>query len=347
MSKLDLEEIVKYDVPEGAHVLTVYLQTHSAESEEVFRHQVKEIERRFEAESELAELNVCVQRVWEFLGKFEARAPMLVLVCTATGSMWARQIHVLLPNAVRWDDTPYWKPLVEVLDEFEPYGVLLADASNARLFAVATGRIHEDYCAERNKEEDMDTYLKRVIHVTEEHMRSEFPLRLVLAGDRSVCADILRQAPKHVSKAVIALVKIPVSATIQKVMEQTGKLEQLAERRFEMKQVDELIRLAGSHRNVVLGLKPTTEALNERWLWRLVYADEFASAGAHCLVCDGLFPPAVEICPKCAVAVRPIDDLLATMIARTINTDGSVEQVRGEAAARLNRAGGIGAFLRF
>src|SRR5215471_8150797 len=123
MSRLDTQELVDYEVPAGAHVLSVYLQTHSAESETVFHDQVKEIERRFESEDELSEFNQCVQRIWDFLAKFDAREPMLVLVCTATGSMWARQIDVLLPNAVRWEEYPYWKRLVEAVDEFEPYEV--------------------------------------------------------------------------------------------------------------------------------------------------------------------------------------------------------------------------------
>src|SRR5689334_2923774 len=157
MSRFDLEALETVDVPVGAQVLSVYLQTHSAESETVFCDRLKEIARSFEAESSLSELDQCVKRVRNFLARFEARAPMLVIFCTATGSMWVRQLQVVLPNLVMWGDTPYWKPLVEVMDEFEPYAVLLLENSTARLFNASMGEIHEHRQLARKPNESTQT----------------------------------------------------------------------------------------------------------------------------------------------------------------------------------------------
>ncbi len=47
----------------------------------------------------------------------------------------------------RWEDTPYIAPLLEILDEYERYGVVLADKEQARLFTVFIGEIAEHYDA--------------------------------------------------------------------------------------------------------------------------------------------------------------------------------------------------------
>jgi hypothetical protein len=347
VSKIDTEDITRFEVPAGAHVLSVYLQTHSAESETVLRDQLKEIERRFEAESDKCEFDQCVKRIWDFLYRFEARAPMLIVLCTATGSLWARQIDILLPNAVRWDERPYWKPLIEAIDEFEPYGVLLFDGTEARLFGIAVGKIHEHRVLRREPNEKMDAYLPRVIRATEELIRSECPSRLVVAGDRELWTQFLRAAPGYLQKSIIAVTDLPIDASAQQVLAATSRYEQLAERRFEIRLVDELVRLASARKKVTLGIRATLDALNDNRVWRLVYSEDFAARGGHCVLCDSDYCSELELCKKCNVAVRPADDLVASMVSRALNADASIEEVRGEAAARLDQMGGIGAFLRF
>jgi hypothetical protein len=347
MSKLDTQEFVSYEVPEGAHVLSVYLQTHSAESETVLRNQLKDIGRRFESEDEQAELDQCVRRIWDFLAKFEARAPMLVLFCTATGSMWVRQIDVVLPNAVRWEEYPFWEPLVEAIDEFEPYGVLLLNGNKARLFEVFLGKIHECRSVERGAAEDGSAYLKNVVQKVEELIRTECPRRMVLAGERNTWVEFLRICPAYLRKSIIAMKNMSIDASAQHVMETTLELDELAERRFEIRQVDDLVGLAAAHKKVTLGLRDTLDVLNDGRIWRLVYSEDFAARGGHCLICDSLFDSDIETCKRCNVAVRPEDDLLAAIVTRALNSDASIEEVRGEAAARLDEVGGIGAFLRY
>src|ERR1051326_4860557 len=102
---------------------------------------------------------------------------MLVLFCTATGSLWVRQIDTVLPNAIRWEEYPYWKPLVEAIDEFEPYGVLLLDNNRARLFEIFLGKVQEWRPLERKTAGDVFAFLKDVIKELEELIRTECPRR--------------------------------------------------------------------------------------------------------------------------------------------------------------------------
>ncbi len=52
-------------------------------------------------------------------------------------------------------------------------------------------------------------------------------------------------------------------------------------------------------------------------------------------------------CDFCGLPVKPADDLVETAIGMALAEGAVIEQVRGEAAAKLKAAGGIGAFLRY
>ena len=44
---------------------------------------------------------------------------------------------------------------------------------------------------------------------------------------------------------------------------------------------------------------------------------------------------------------RPDDDLMEAIIAKALAEGATIEQVHGEAAAKLKPVGGIGAFVRY
>ena len=101
------------------------------------------------------------------------------------------------------------------------------------------------------------------------------------------------------------------------------------------------------HHPFTLGLERTVHALCEERIWRMVYANGFTPAGGQCAQCGMLFAKADGACEYCGKAITPIDDLLERMVERALDQDSRLEEVAGNAAARLQQAGGIGAILRF
>ena len=80
----------------------------------------------------------------------------------------------------------------------------------------------------------------------------------------------------------------------------------------------------------------------------LVYAEGFASRGGECPRCRSLFAATADsTCGYCGEHLITLDDLIGRTVARAAEAGVGVEKVRGEAAARLNDAGGVGALLRF
>jgi hypothetical protein len=346
MSRTDTGDLMDYPIVEGQHVLSVYLQTHSIESLTLFDVQTASIQAHFEEQTEQRDFNECVDRVRRFLARFEARGQTVVIVCNSTGPLWVRQVDVLLPNDVRWDREPNWRPLIEALDEFEPYGVIAVERFKARLFTMSVGGIHEHLTIQRTSE-DLDGFLQKVIAATQELMQTECPNRLIVSGDRDIRTEFLRLAPWALQQSVVASTGIPEDASAQRILDATQELNRCAERRYETKQVEELLRLAARHKKVTLGLQATLDAVSAGRVWTLIYSENLRLAGTDCELCKRLFADDVVTCPDCNVATRQVSDLVSLAVTRVLYSDASIEQVRGAAAHRLNEAGGIGAFLRY
>jgi peptide subunit release factor 1 (eRF1) len=97
----------------------------------------------------------------------------------------------------------------------------------------------------------------------------------------------------------------------------------------------------------VFGLEATLLALQEGRLMTLLYAAGFAAPGHECPRCHALDADAGPNCGYCGERLVGVEDIVERAITRAGDTGARVEQVRGEAGARLAPQGGIGALLRF
>jgi hypothetical protein len=212
---------------------------------------------------------------------------------------------------------------------------------------VGFGNVHEHELIERTSKDDLDAFLAKVTRATRHLIKTECPERLIVAGDRDVRSEFARLAPDSIQKSIIGSIPIPIRASAQQILQLTTPIARFAEREFETKQVDELIRLAKHQKKVTVGLNSTLEVLNAGRVGRLLYCENLNVSGKRCELCDGLFVESADICPRCNVATRPVSDLIAAIVSRALHSDASIEQVRGGAAFRLKEVGSIGAFLRY
>jgi len=353
-SKLDIDDLQIGQKIEDAHVLSIYLQISAADSttplrsfDAAFKGTVESLEHGFEEDVELREFKSCLSRVRKFLAKCEPRAKTLILFCRTTGSLWVRQIDVALSNDLRWDDIAFVRPLAEALDEYERFAVLLTGAAKSRLFSAAMGVIHEHSAVRRKAGEEDAPYLRRAIEAGEALMRAENPARLILAGVPALSSKLLQLAGPALQSKVKGVLNLPVESTLQQILDAAGAVESNAARNADLKDVNELLDLAAEGKEVAVGIDAAVQALNDGRLWQLVYAEGFVKRGGRCPVCDGLSADELQLCKACNVAVRPVEDLVDVMVARALAAGGSIEEVHGPAARRLNKAGGVGAFLRY
>jgi peptide subunit release factor 1 (eRF1) len=300
----------------------------------------------------------------------EARAKGLVLFCDESEKFfWAREIKVAVRNNARWNDAPYVAPLLEIFDEYERYGVVLADREHARLFTVFMGEIeeHQDALAplpvertrttgtdqilsERKFQSNADTHahwhLKHVAEMLDKLLDQYRFDRLLLAGTVEAISDLKQRLSKRARSRVVEQVSLPIKSSPHEVLRLTLEVEARVERQVEKQIVEELIDGNGHH-PVTLGLDRTLRAVCEDRIWRFVYADGFNANGGRCSNCGMLHVKTAGSCDYCGQVIQRVDDLLELMIERVLQQDGKIEEVEDDGAVRLRQAGAIGAFLRF
>jgi peptide chain release factor subunit 1 len=376
ISKADIEALVERKALPESPVLSVYL--------DIDQRKASHLDRRFEAELEnmlrsiqtpldekqLQSFSADAARVRQYVSNLGVQARGVIAFSDASENFfWPREINAVVRNQARWGEMPYLAPLLEIMDEYERYGVVLVDKAHARLFTVFIGEIQEHYDAlapasvrhirtsgtdhilsqprfQSKADTHVHWHLKHVAETLDKLVDHYGFDRLLVAGPIEATAGLHPLLSKRVRTRVVGRLSLPIKASEREVLEETLRVERQVERQIEKQIVDELIA-ADAHHPVTHGLERTVRALCERRIWRLVHADGINPRGGQCSNCGMLFAKTEGPCDYCGAAIKPVDDLLERMVESVIEQDGKVEEVEGDAAVRLQQVGGIGAFLRF
>jgi peptide subunit release factor 1 (eRF1) len=379
ISKADMETLIGREGKSGHPVLSVYLDVDQSKETNLNRkfevslgNLLRELEQGIADQYEREEFAATAERSTRFVSGYRPGARSLVIFCDASEDfLWSRELDVPLLSEARWSETLYLRPLIETLDEYERYGVILTDRARARLFTVHLGKIKEqgesfapgevkifkapgrdhirsDMRFQRKADQYAYRHLKRVAELAVELAERHAFDRLMLAGPVEATGQLQQSLPRQWQSRIVALLDLPVESDQQTVLAATLRAAEEAERNGEMTSVEELIsNAARAEQRAVTGLDATLKALRLGRIWQFVYADDFAPPGGRCANCSTLFWEMPESCDYCGAAVRPVDDLVEQAAQRVFASGGKIEHVSGAAAERLRAAGGVGAFLKF
>jgi peptide chain release factor subunit 1 len=372
----DLDFLSKQPANPPSQMLSIYLNVEPSPIGRLNRNYDGELLRRLQSiqeqlsdEAERRNFRASARRVKQFLAEHKPTGQGLILFCNDRDRLfWWCDIKVPVPSDVRWNTGPHIRPLLELGDEFERYGVILTDREEARLFTVFMGEI------EKHLEVISSTKIKRFKTAGSDHMRSQTQFqrktalhalwhlkkvvmlakqqmslnsfdRLVLAGPSEATRALHRLLPKRLSARVVATIPLPVHSTPEEILEATLSVEREVERKAEVSLVEDLIVSASKGVKAVTGLAATLLASNNGEIWKLVYAQDSNVPGKRCNVCDRLYGVDRFSCGHCKTTLHPVEDVIEIMIERLTKLGRSIEQVRGEASQTLKQVEGIGAFL--
>ena len=379
ISKEEIGTLIRREGEPGRPVFSVYLDVDQSRETNLNRkfevslgNLLRELEQGLVDGFEREEFVANAERVKRFVSGYRPGARSLMIFCDALGDFfWHRELNVPIRSEARWSETLYLRPLLETLDEFERYGVILADRAQARFFTVYLGKIEEhgesfapgeikivkapgrdhirsDMRFQRKADQYAHRHLKRVAELAVELAGRHAFDRLMLAGLVEATSQLQQLLPKQWQPRIVASLNLPVEADRQTVLAATLRIAEEAERNGESRLVEGLISdAARAEQRAVTGLDATLRALRQGRIWRLVYADGFAPPGSRCANCAILFEGRPESCAYCRAAVCPVDDLVEQVAQRVVVSGGKVEQVRGAIVERLRGAGSIGASLKF
>jgi len=277
-----------------------------------------------------------------------------------------RIVIYTLPQSVRSqahiEDTAFLRPLMFLLDQYEPYTVITVNRHIANFFLISLGEIHErkEFVSdiprrhdqggwsqkrfERKIERAVEQHVQRVTKFATKRLRETGARRIVLGGDDNMIHLLKKNLPERELKMVVGTVPSNPHESAHETLERTLKVASEAERASEQLAVQELRDALAHAGKAVSGIKETLNAINNKKITKLILHSDFHLDGSLCRNCQMLFAPTTQ-CPNCNLLTEHLDDLAEEIAERVFAEKGEVEFVMDN--VDLEALGGIGAILRY
>lgn len=348
-------------------VLSVYLDTSPSQSEgKVYRLVLKELLREFESRidnrKEKRQFAKEAAKTVSFVeSELKPEGKCIVLFsCDKIGLWQVMHLPVDVPNVVRFQSSPYSKPLMSILSTYEKQCVVLVDKGRARLFFIQMGEI-EEYSEssntiptkhkqgglsqanfQRRHNTHVHWHLKDVVDQLSAHNEKGTFDRLILAGPEETLANIQRLLPKALQEKLGGVFSASLNASASNILNGASALLSDIEKSTKQSLVATAINLARQGGPAVLGVKDTLAALQEGRIYSLIVTENFSTGGYVCNGCSYLSVIHKDNCPHCGEDLVETQDVIDRAVSLTWQKEGRVETIRDEAAQSLIRATGDG-----
>ncbi len=281
-------------------------------------------------------------------------------------------VGIDVENELSWG-APGLTPLLWLLDEHRPCGVTLVGRKGARFFLHWLGQLLEleekEFRLVESKKKQMgpvarpgvrmsrgterDLYARHVAaqyaHFHQQiaerirHWAVTEPLDpIFLVGLEEMVAGVQSELPRELQERVV-----PIKESLGWVsrLELERHLQPIISSHERKREVALVEALLSSDRGVVRGLDETLVRIEQGGVRRLVVVKALNAELRECLRCRWIDRTSDPVCPSCGGERRSImlREVLPDLARRF---EVSVEVVSGEAARRLQEAGGMGAWLR-
>lgn len=373
----DIRQLQHYPSGNDSFILSLYLnvdQSDAANLNRGFETRVDGLFRRVAEDQNSHEdskqkFETECQRVREFLRDYVPKGKALVVFSDSRHDFWwQRDLQVELPTGLRWSTKPWVRPLLEVIEEHDRFGVVLIDKQHARILAVdaagmeqqaeilsdvpnkhattGTDHIWSQGQMDRDHTNHVQSHAKRVADELAAVIDRMKLSRIVIGGPVEATSIFTGTLPKRIQQMIIGMISAPLDASHERLITELRAVQEKAEQEDEAKVVDALITGAMKGERAVLGVSNTLEAVQQGRVYRLVIARDFHIEGKECESCHVLVTDSNEKCSFCAGKLEAAPDLINRVSHRVLDMGGKVQLVSGEAAVKLAEAG-IGAVLRF
>jgi peptide chain release factor subunit 1 len=373
----DIRQLQQYPSGSDTFILSLYLnidQSDAANLNRGFETRVDSLFREIAENHDSREgskqrFEIECQRVRRFLSGYVPKGKALVVFSDSKQDFWwQRDLQVELPTGLRWTPQPWLRPLLEVIEEHDRFGVVLIDKHHARILAVDAGGMEQqaeivsdvlnkhattgtDHIwsqgqMDRDHTNHVHTHAKRVADELASVIDRMKLNGIVIGGPVEATSVFTSALPKRLQQMIIGTISAPVDANNDRLITELRAVQEKAEHEDEAKIVDAMITAAMKGERAVLGVSDTLRAVHEGRVYRLVVARGFRVEGKECASCHVLVSDGNEKCSSCGGQLESATDLINRASHRVLDMGGKVQLVSGEAAAKLAEAG-IGAVLRF
>ncbi len=293
----------------------------------------------------------------------------LVLVSSEeTGFRREYNLSVPVKNTLIVDNTPYIKPLLDILDNNPGYLILLVEKDEARIFVIHLGEIVEygeiktadvpgkhkkggwfalaEPHYQRHIDYHVGLHLKEVIKKLESFLSAERIDLFFVGGSEEAVTMFNDMLPETVRTRIKGQFAAEMFLKPDEVLKRAEPLLSVYEAEKEKKIVDELITRAMKGNQAVLGIEDIIGAAMEGKIHKLVFVKDYEASGFKCVNCGLLSVRNIPKCPYCGSEMEPIEYMVELVVQRAVEQGATIEVLAYETTS-LKERGNIGAILRF
>ena len=283
--------------------------------------------------------------------------------CSAHGFWKVIELPVAVRSQAVVNHTPAVRQLEDLVDEYERFGVLLADRQLTRMFVYELGQLidsseqlellpralDDDRSHSKDKTRDhvaahAHDHLKHAADAAFKMLQNDGFDRLIIGAPDAIANELESLLHPYLKERLVARCHIRVDAPVEEIRQAALEVEADVERRRESAAVARLRDAVGSGRKGVAGLDGTLQALVERRVDVLLVSSSFTAPGWRCGSCSYVARKGRR-CPVCEEEMHAIDDVVEEAVEEALAQSCEVEVCVGN--ADLDVLGQIGALLRY
>jgi len=266
-------------------------------------------------------------------------------------------------NRLFVSDRPHLYPLARLVDQYRRYAVVLADTNRAQIFVFAAGRAvaQEELQNVKTKhakvggwsqaryqrhEQNYHTqHAKEVVDNLEKIVRDESIEHVILAGDEATVIPLLReQMPKTLEEKVIDTLSLGIDTPEHELLDESLTAFRRQDSLTDMEKVERLLNEYRADDLGVAGVAETLAALSNGQVEEMLiaakadsiqYDKEEVEKVLKLYDLDGALPEELD------------QRTVADELVRRAKVLSSARVTFIEDSTRLERLGGVGAFLRY
>jgi peptide chain release factor subunit 1 len=292
----------------------------------------------------------------------------LAILSSLDRGLW-KEYHLAVPlmNEIIVDNKPYLKPLLDILDNYQRYAILLVGRDSARLFLVHLGEIEEyaevrsedvpgrhkkggwfalsEKSYERHIDYHVKMHLKDVLKELDTFLSKEYVGRMIIGGSEEAVTKVKAMLPPAMAEKVIGTFTADMSASRKDILKKAEPILREIEVKKEEEEINDLLTKSMKNENAVIGVEDVLNALQQGRIMKLVFLKDYKSSGITCGKCGYLTVQDISSCPYCKGKMKKASYIIDLIAQKAVEQGAFVEVVTEN--KRFQESGSIGAFLRF
>ena len=361
----ELRELLSFQSKQP--VLSVYLNTDPAEGSAAgYKLRLRSMLKNIELPEDVEAIETYVEHTFDWTGR-----SLALFSCAPERFFRAYALAIPTRDRVRSLNSPYVKPLADLLDFYGGYGVALVDKQGARLFYFHLGELreHEGTFGEavrhvkrggassfpgrrggiagrtNHMRETMERNMKDAADFASTFFQEYAIRRIILGGTDENVHQFRSALPKTWQSLVVGTVPMAMTATTDEVLQKALQIGRQAEYRHEAQLVETLVTSAAKQQGGVLHLEDTLQAVHDGRVQTLVISQGYRAPGFQCQGCGYLTGKKARACSYCGSTFSEIPDAVELAVRKVMQHGGEVEILQMEQPPQ--GWGKIGAILRY